>query len=472
MNTSLSSLPLVALVGRTNVGKSSLFNALLGQRRALVDLHHGLTRDCLIESLYLSDREQCCLVDTGGLDREHSEDPIDKIFLEHTWSFLKEVDAIGFVIDASVGLLDKDLWIFEKIKNLGTQIFIILHKSDADDDSNYIALCARFQSYCVIRTSIHEPNSLESVKHYLSDLFFSELAHQNATNDNPEEMHEEEPDQGPQPNQDPLLRSFGIFGKPNAGKSSLVNAITRRPSALVSDIPGTTRDYTRHFITYKDHSYWLFDTAGILPKAQKHPEQIERMTYYKTLVAMKNVSTAIFMIDAQEGLSKHDLQILSLLEQYRRGLIIVVNKWDLLSQPEQVIMKERLEYELKAFHYAPLLFISVLNKKGLGELMKSVAQVMDSFCLDISTSMLNRMLEKLIEHHQPPLIGRHRIKPRFVHKSDLLPLALTIHGNQLDKIPNHYHRYLLNGFSEALNLKGIPLRISYKNTKNPYLKED
>lgn len=448
MNTSL---PLVAFVGRTNVGKSSLFNALLGDRRALVDDRHGLTRDCLMEVLSLQDRRQVCLVDTGGLDRERSDDPIDRLFLDHTWSFLKAVDYIFFVIDSGVGFLDYDKNLLTKLRELNLNIGFIWHKCDTDENNHYQSERSIVGKAPTFTTSIHDHSSLESFKAFLQSL--SEQA---------EESSEQEQ----------LLKSFGFFGRPNAGKSSLVNTLLRRKASLVSEVPGTTRDYTRHALSYRDHELWLFDTAGIIPNAQKHPDMLERMMYYRTLVALKNVSTAVFVLDPQEGITKQDLKILRFIEKYRRGLIIVVNKWDLLDKAQQDAFKELLAYECRAFSYAPVVYVSATKKMNIQSIMNEVIDVMDAFGRTATTGALNKILENLIENHQPPLMGKHRIKPRYVHSFDEYPLGLMIHGNQLDKIPLHYHRYLINGFTKSLELKGIPLKIEYKNTKNPYISEE
>ena len=448
MNTSL---PLVALVGRTNVGKSSLFNALLGNRRALVDDHHGLTRDCLIEILSLEDSKQVCLVDTGGLDRERSEDPIDALFLEHTWAFLKEVDFAFFVIDSGVGLLDVDKRLLAKLRAVCAKVGFLWHKSDTDDRHIYQKETAILGDAPAFYTSIHDLPSFDPFREFLKT-----LAEQGEREDEQKE----------------IVRSFGLFGRPNAGKSSLVNTLLKRKASLVSEIPGTTRDYVRHPMTFDAQELWLFDTAGIIPNAQKHPSMLERMTYYRTIVALKNVSTAVFILDANEGLTKQDLKILSFIEKYRRGLIIAVNKWDLLDPSQQTGFKELMAYECRAFAYAPVLYISATKRLNIKAVMTEVLDVMNAFTKNATTSQLNKILETLIENHQPPVMGKHRIKPRYAHAVDQAPLGILIHGNQLDKIPNHYHRYLINGFTKALALKGIPLKINYKNTQNPYINNE
>ncbi len=448
MNTSL---PLVALVGRTNVGKSSLFNALLGNRRALVDDHHGLTRDCLIEILSLEDSKQVCLVDTGGLDRERSDDPIDAIFLEHTWAFLKEVDYAFFVIDSGVGLLDVDHRLLAKVRAVCPNVGFLWHKSDTDDRSIFQREAPILGDAPAFYTSIHDLTSFDEFKDFLSHLGEAGITEDAQTE---------------------IGRSFGLFGRPNAGKSSLVNTLLKRKASLVSDIPGTTRDYIRHPLHFDGQDLWLFDTAGIVPNAQKHPSMLERMTYYRTIIALKNVSTAVFVLDASEGLTKQDLKILSFIEKYRRGLIIAVNKWDLLDSSQQVAFKELMAYECRAFAYAPTIYVSATKRLNIKGIMQEVLDVMEAFSKTASTSQLNKILENLIESHQPPLMGKHRIKPRYAHVVDELPLGLLIHGNQLDKIPQHYHRYLINGFTKAIGLKGIPLKIAYKNTQNPYINDE
>jgi GTP-binding protein len=387
------------------------------------------------------------LVDTGGLDRESSDDPIDKLFLEHTWAFLKQVDYALFVLDAGIGLLDSDKNIIAKVKSLCPNMGFIWNKSDTDDEHIFERESAMYKDSPCFYTSIHNGSSFEPLTDFLKTL-----------GENGEESD----------SQTEILRSFGLFGRPNAGKSSLVNTLLKRKASLVSDIPGTTRDFIRHDMEFNGQKLCLVDTAGIIPHAQKHPNMLERMTYYRTLIALKTVSTAVFVLDASEGITTQDLKILNFIAKYRRGLILTINKWDLLDSSQQTTFKERLAYECRAFSYAPVLYVSATRRLNIKGLMNEVLDVMNAFTISATTSQLNKILETLIEHHLPPLIGKHRIKPRYAHVSDQAPLGILIHGNQLDKIPQHYHRYLINGFTKALKLKGIPIKIEYKCTLNPY----
>ncbi|MBM4222611.1 MAG: ribosome biogenesis GTPase Der [Gammaproteobacteria bacterium] len=444
------SLPIIALVGRTNVGKSSLFNALLQRKQALVHDHHGLTRDCLFE--YLTDEEHpgqnVCCVDTGGLDRRHSDDPIDRIFLQHTWTFLRQVDRCLFLVDSSVGLLDGDKELIKALQNEGIALTFVWHKSDADDNHHFERESALLGESEHFRTSIHDHYSLVNLRKHLFETYGRPQQSDVFSN---------------------IEKTFGFFGRPNAGKSSLSNALLRTDAFLVSEIPGTTRDFSKRSIFIDQEEYVLIDTAGIIPNAQRHSDQIERMIFYRTLIALKSVCTAIFVVDAEAGMTKQDLKIVEMIEKHRRGLIIVVNKWDLLDDKQQKFFKEQMNYECKAMSYAPMIFVSATEKKGLKALCSAITAVMHAF-LDngVSTGQINKILNELIESHQPPLAGKNRIKLRYAHIVDQKPLALMIHGTQLDKLPKHYDRYLINGFRKALDLPGIPLKILYKNSFNPY----
>lgn len=438
----MSQLPLVAFVGRTNVGKSSLFNELLGVQRSLVADKDALTRDCIMETLELS-KGQVVLVDTGGLDRESSEDPIDEIFLEQTWAFLAHVQQVLYVVDAGVGFLDKDKQLLAKVASIGVPIAIIWHKSDLDDEFCFERESASLPYTDQLRTTIKDRQSLEELLGFLDKI---------SAQDTPE----------------PELLSFGFFGRPNVGKSSLANALLRKRQMLVSDQPGTTRDFVSVPIEVNGQKLNLIDTAGLWPQFQKHPDMFERMIYYRTLVALKKVTVAVLVLDASVGITQHDLKILKILEKHRRGLVIAINKWDLLSDSERRFFQENLEFQCKAFAYCPMVPVSALKKIHLHDILTAVVEVLESFQVNVGTGELNRILEMVVRNHQPPLAGKHRIKMRYVHVVDTQPLTLMIHGNQLNALPAHYKKYLQNAFCRHLGLVGIPLKLQFKTGRNPY----
>ena len=281
----MKSLPLIAFVGRTNVGKSTLFNSLLGFKRSLVDNRDGLTRDCLLEPLTL-DQSKIMLVDTGGLDRQHSDTPVDKAFMQHTWSFLKQVDHCLYVLDAAVGVLDTDKQLIEQLKKHTQSITFIWNKADLAVNPKIFDEARRFTHNNYYLTSFHDQSLLEDLKSFLQQLAI-------------EASEERDPD---------LHQTFGFFGRPNVGKSSVSNAVLCGQKFLVSEQPGTTRDFATAVFDYQGHTLRLIDSAGIMPNAHKHPEMLERMTYYRTLVAIKKVSVAVLVIDANEGLTAQDFK--------------------------------------------------------------------------------------------------------------------------------------------------------------------
>ncbi len=441
----MKSLPLIALVGRTNVGKSTLFNSLLGYKRSLVDNHDGLTRDCLLEPLTVHDKK-ITLVDTGGLDRQHSDCPIDKAFMTHTWSFLKHVDHCFYVLDGAVGLTDADMALITKLQTITENMTFIWNKADLVDQPKIFDEVRRLTKKDYFLTSFHDPFSLEPLREFIAQIAA--------------EAEEVAPD---------LYRTFGFFGRPNVGKSSLSNALVRSQKFLVSEKAGTTRDFNAALFNYEGETLKLIDTAGIIPNAQRHPQMLERMTYYRTLVAVKQVSVGVLVIDAEEGLTAQDLKILNLLEQHRRGLIIVLNKWDLLDDSRRTIFLERIQYHLKAYAYCPLIPMSAKTKYNVGQLLEAVMVVMESFTKTISTGQVNKALETALKQHQPPLNGLHRIKLRYAHVVDTNPLTIMIHGNQLGQLPGHYKKYLINSFCKQFGLAGVPLKLEFKNTVNPYV---
>lgn len=438
----MSNLPLVALVGRTNVGKSSLFNELLGAHRSLVADKDAVTRDCIMEMLAL-ETGHVVLVDTGGLDREHSNDPMDQLFLEQTWAFLSHVQQVLYVIDAGVGLLDIDKNIMSRIASLNIPIALIWHKSDLDDDFRFEKGSPALPYQHQIRTSIRHKETL----HDLLD-FLAKISQQKA--------------------EKPQSLSFGFFGRPNVGKSSLSNALLGKRQMLVSATPGTTRDFVSVPIEINGQELTLIDTAGLWPQVHKHPDMFERMIYYRTLVALKKVTVAVLVLDASAGITHQDLKVLKMLEQYRRGVIIAINKWDLLTDAERQLFHENLQYQCKAFSYCPMIPVSALKKIHLRDILTAVLKVIESFNAEVNTGEVNRILELLLKNHQPPLVGKYRIKMRYAHVVDTQPLTILIHGNQLEEVPVHYKKYLRNGFCRHLELVGIPLKLEFKTGRNPY----
>lgn len=437
----------IALVGRTNVGKSSLFNALIGFQRSIVGDIENLTRDFVFEELSLSSGIKVDIFDTAGLE-SHQTSLCPKI-QQLTLEFLKSVDLCLLVLDASVGLLDEDLRLYKRLSKNNPNIRVIWNKEDLSDPN------VLYQAFRLTDKEFYTVNALsdESVQSFLQSL----------EKDLPqlESMDSDKSLENP---------TFGFFGRPNVGKSSLSNLILKKKDRfLISNQAGTTRDYLIEPVEIIDRSMFICDTAGLLSTKNNHPDIIERMMFYRTIMAMKKVQVAVLVIDATEGLTNLDKKILSLLQKYRRGLIIAINKWDLLSDQERKFLKENIQYNLKGYSYAPMIEVSAQKKTNISLLKRAIIAVSDAFSAQISTSQINKYLEGLVTRHEPPIRSGFRIKLRYIHVVDTKPLTLMLHGTQLQKLPDSYIRFLKNSICEHFNLVGIPLKINLKNTINPYV---
>lgn len=435
----------VALVGRTNVGKSSLFNKVLGFQRSIVGDIENLTRDFVFEDVDLPSGSRIQLFDTAGLESHQTSlcPQIQKVTLE----FVKSVDLCLLVLDSSIGLIDEDITLFNRIAKINSNIKIVWNKEDLADDNTY------YQAYRLSNNDFYTVKALceESVQSFINklDIDLSNLASSADDED--------------------ISETFGFFGRPNVGKSSLSNVfVKKRNRFIVSDQAGTTRDYLIETADLLGRKMKICDTAGLLNTRNSHPDIMERMTYFRTIMAMKKVQVAVLIIDASEGLTNLDKKILSLLHKYRRGLVIALNKWDLLTDKERKLLKEQVQYQLKGYSYAPMVEISAHQKTNLTLLKRAILAVSDAFCAQISTSQINKFIEQLVVRHEPPIRSGFRVKLRYMHVIDDKPLTLMGHGNSLNKLPDSYVRFLKNSICKEFNLVGIPLKIQFKNTVNPY----
>lgn len=441
----------IALVGRTNVGKSSLFNTVLGFQRSIVGDIENLTRDFVFEDIQLPSGASIQLFDTAGL--ESHQTPLCPEIQKITLEFLKSVDLCVLVLDASIGLIDEDIRLYKRIVKNNSHVKILWNKADLGDVNTY------FQANRLTNEDFYTVNALceDSVHEFVNSLDsdLKILAQQQ------EEQFGDE------------KATFGFFGRPNVGKSSLSNLLMNKKNRfVVSSTAGTTRDYLIEPVEVLDRDMFICDTAGLLRTKNSHPDLIERMTFYRTMMAMKKVQVAVLVIDASEGLTHLDKKILSLLQKYRRGLVIAINKWDLLSQQERTFLKEHITYNLKGYSYAPILEVSAHNKTNITLLKRAIVAVSDAFSTQITTSQINKYLEQLLIKHEPPIRSGFRVKLRYMHVVDNKPLTLMGHGNQLHKLPDSYVRFLKNSICKEFNLVGIPLKINFKNTVNPYAPVD
>lgn len=436
-------LPRLALVGRPNVGKSTLFNKLTRRRDALVADVPGLTRDRRYGRATLDDKP-CMLIDTGGL---FGEDEFARVVTEQADVALDEAELVLFIVDARSGLTAHDEEIVDHLRRKGCEILLLINKVDGVD-STYA--------------------EVEFTRLGLGEGFPISAAHGRGLTSLVAAVAARLPDSELEPaaGESGRIRT-AVIGRPNVGKSTLINRLLGEQRQVVLDQPGTTRDAIAIPFTADGDDYLLIDTAGVRRKG-KVAEIVEKYSVVKSLDAMEQAHVVVLMLDGSEGLVEQDLHVLQYAARAGCGVVIAVNKWDGLTADEKRARKTTLDRRLEFVPWAPLKFISALHGSGVGHLLREVKMVYEAGAFDVGTSMLNRVLERLITAHPPPSVRGRAIKLRYAHKTGDHPPRIAVHGNQTQSLPASYVRYLENGFREALNLVGNPVRLDLKTGDNPY----
>ncbi|MGH1485702.1 MAG: ribosome biogenesis GTPase Der [Cellvibrionaceae bacterium] len=441
-------LPVIALVGRPNVGKSTLFNRLTRSRDALVANYAGLTRDRKYGEAEWSERKMIC-IDTGGLTG--GEDGVDSAMAEQSLQAIVEADLVLFLVDCRAGLTAADQHIANHLRTTGKKILLVANKIDGSDHDVVVAPFYElgFDGLCPI-TATHGRGVkllMEEVVEALPPVEESEL----------------------EPEQNKGIK-MAVVGRPNVGKSTLVNRLLGEDRVVVYDMPGTTRDSV--YIHYErfDKPYTIIDTAGVR-RRKNVKETVEKFSIVKTLQAVDDANVVILLVDAQEGVVDQDLHLMGHVIDAGRALVVALNKWDGLDQDVKKHIKDDLHRRLRFVDFADVHFISALHGTGVGHLYESVEQAYKSATDRFSSNYLTNVLQMAVSEHQPPLVRGHRIKLRYAHPGGHNPPIIVIHGNQTDEIPGHYVRYLEKTFRRALKLHGTPVRLQFKSSDNPYAKK-
>ncbi len=442
----MSMLPVVALVGRPNVGKSTLFNYLTKTRDALVADYPGLTRDRQYGRVQRGDRH-FIVVDTGGIIE--SAEGIDDQAMRQVWNALEEADVVLFLVDARSGLSPADEAIAQKLRKLTKPILLVANKTEGLDIPLAVAEFHRVGlkgEPCAIAAA-HGTGVAELLARVDALL--------------PEAAGEEDAESATGG-----VR-IAVVGRPNVGKSTLVNRLLGEERVVVYDQPGTTRDSI--FIPFERNgkAYTLIDTAGIRRRSRVD-EGIEKFSVIKTLQAIDKAHVVIYLIDASEGVTDQDANLLGMVLETGRGLIIGLNKWDGLSPDQRDRVKRQIDLKLIFVDFAEKHFLSALHGTGVGKLLEEVDHIHESAMQDLSASRLTDILQKAQATHQPPLVRGRRIKLKYAHQGGHNPPVIVIHGNQTDELPGAYKRYLINTFREALDLEGSPIKLEFKGSVNPY----
>jgi GTP-binding protein len=435
-------IPVIALVGRPNVGKSTLFNRLTRTQDALVADFPGLTRDRQYGDAVFEDKA-FMVVDTGGVGVEDLA--VDALMSKQSEVALDESDIVFFLVDGRAGLTGVDRDIAVHLRKLNKIVYLVVNKADGLEEE---IACSDFQSLGftnVYAISATHGRGIHSLLQEVTDTF------------PPVEEANEESD----------AIKIAFVGRPNVGKSTLVNRILGEDRVVVYDMPGTTRDSISIPFDRDDRSYVLIDTAGVRRRGRVD-EKIEKFSVIKTLQAIKESNVCLMLIDAREGITDQDLHLLGFIIESGKALVVVVNKWDGLEEDVKEQIRQELDRRLHFVSFAKLRFISALHGSGVGLLFKDIEQAYASATQKFSTPMLTRLLQQLTTQHTPPLVNGRRIKLRYAHAGGHNPPLIVVHGNQVNSLPDSYKRYLSNALTKELGLVGTPLKIEFKGGENPY----
>lgn len=435
-------LPVIALVGRPNVGKSTLFNRLTRTQDALVADFPGLTRDRQYGDA-IFEKKPFIVVDTGGVGVDDAA--VDALMSKQSEVALDEADTVFFLVDGRAGLTSVDQNIAEKLRKINKPIYLVVNKTDGLDEE---IACADFQSL-----GFSEVHGISATHGRGMQTLLEKTTAEFETL--PEETSEEK------------SIKIAFAGRPNVGKSTLINRILGEERVVVYDMPGTTRDSIAIPFERDQQHYTLIDTAGIRRRSRVD-EKIEKFSVIKTLQSIKESHVCLMLLDASEGLTDQDLHLLGFIIESGKALVILVNKWDGLDEEHKEYVKKELTRRLHFANFAKIRFISALHGSGVGGIFKDILQAYHSAIQTFSTPKVTRLLQDLTEQHTPPLVNGRRIKLRYAHTGGQNPPIIVIHGNQLDSLPDSYKRYLVKGFTQHLGLIGTPLKLEFKGGTNPY----
>lgn len=435
--------PVIALVGRPNVGKSTLFNQLTRSRDALVADLPGLTRDRKYGDARIEDKS-FIVIDTGGIGE--GEKGIDAYMAEQSRLAIHEANIVLFLVDARAGLTAADQDIATELRQLSKRVHLVVNKIDGVQEEAAVAEFHRlgFGEIFGIAAS-HGRGILQMMGAVLADC---------------------PPDEEEAPVAETGIK-IAIVGRPNVGKSTLVNRLLGEERVVVYDMPGTTRDSI--YIPYerRDKRYTLIDTAGVRRRGRVD-EGVEKFSVIKTLQAIKDAHVVVLVFDAREGIVDQDLHLLGFVVQSGRALVVAINKWDGMTDYDRDQVKKDIERRLDFIPWARVHLISARHGTGVGDLYPSIEKAFDSSTIKVATNRLTQILADAVEQHQPPLVGGRRIKLRYAHMGGQNPPLVVIHGNQTASVPSAYKRYLENVFRKVLRIEGSPIAIEFKTGDNPF----
>ncbi|RZO11799.1 MAG: ribosome biogenesis GTPase Der [SAR86 cluster bacterium] len=433
----------IAILGRPNVGKSSLFNKLTKTRNAIVSDFSGLTKDRNFGYASIKD-QQYLVVDTGGVGSEITE--FSAAITEQALIAAEDSNLILFLIDASEELTADDIDLFQSIRKMNKSFFVVLNKIDIKKRSNAKEDLLKLGCGDILEISAEHSKGIKELQTYISKQFIESNA-----------GHSE----------DPQGTKIAVIGRPNAGKSTFINQFTKQDRLIVSDVPGTTIDSIHVPFVFDDEDFIFIDTAGIRKK-YKQSHAVEYFSYVRAMHAVDESDIVLMLIDASDRIVDQDLRILNLIRGYGKPVVVALNKIDELSEDHLYDLKETKKFQNSVLNNLILVEISALQKRGFKKLFNTLAKVNKLAKTKFSTGKLNKLLLKFTNSTNTPSISGRQVKMRYVHFGGIHPTKFIIHSNFSSKIPSNYKRYLINSFREELNLNGVELNIIFKKGDNPY----
>jgi GTPase len=439
-------LPLVALVGRPNVGKSTLFNALTRTRDALVHDQPGVTRDRHYGICRLDEAAPFIIVDTGGIAGD--EEGLSGATARQARAAAAEADLILFVVDGREGASALDDEILSWLRKLSRPTLLVINKIDGVNEDAVRADFARYG---------------------FAEMLAVSAAHRQGVDDLLDEVVERLPEEGAGEllDNDPTRMRIAFVGRPNVGKSTLVNRLLGEERMIASEVPGTTRDSIAVDLERDDRQYRLIDTAGLRRKS-KVEEAVEKFSAFKTLQSIEQCQVAVLMLDATEGVTDQDATVLGAILEAGKALVVAVNKWDGLTEYQRSQAEDLLSRKLGFVSWAEAVRISAKHGSGLRELFRAIHTAHASATREFSTSEVNKTLEVAYETNPPPAVRGHVSKLRYVHPGGTNPPTFIVHGTRLKVLSESYKRYLENFFRKRFKLIGTPVRFIFREGENPY----
>ena len=434
-------LPVIALVGRPNVGKSTLFNRLTRSRDAIVDNQPGITRDRLYGRGRVGERP-FLVVDTGGLESE--DDPFRSQILQQVEQVIEEAQVVMLVVDGGQGLVPQDREIADRLRQSDRRILVAVNKTEGEDPD---LAAAEFQEL-----ALGEPRAVSALRgDGIDGLVASALIGSG--------------DAGTE-EEDPSCR-IAFVGRPNVGKSTLTNRIVGSERVIVSDTPGTTRDSVRIPFEYDGKPFVAVDTAGVRRRSRVE-EAVEKFSVIKTLQSIEDAAVVVLVLDARSEIGAQDATIAGMVQDLGRSLVVVVNKWDGLEGRQRRRIRVDLERRLPFLPDPQVLFVSALHGSGIGEIMPAVDHALGSAMIELGTASLNRTLQAAMAQTPPPMHQNRPVRLKFAHQAGKNPPVVVVHGNQAESLPVSYVRYLGRYFANAYRLRGTRVRVIPRSSENPF----